>query len=322
MRGVFLDDHSVTRGDLDLEGLRKTLPEWIFPGNTSAADTAAAIRDADVVISNKVRLDSEALSAAGRLKLVCIAATGTNNIDLVAAGRLGITVCNVQAYATASVVEHVFMTILALGHRLHSHTRAVQQGAWQVAEQFCLLDYPFHELGGRNLGIVGYGELGQAVARTAAGFGLNVLVSQRPGGAESPGRYPFDQLLEDADIISLHCPLTAATRNLIGAPELKKMRNTALLINTARGGIVNEADLAAALIRGEIAGAAVDVLTEEPPRHGNPLLEPGIPNLIVTPHIAWAGTRARQNLIDELARNIQAFLAGTPRNVVQARENG
>jgi glycerate dehydrogenase len=316
MQGVFLDDHSVTCGELDLEALRGTLPEWAFRGAIDASEVAAAIRDADVVISNKVLLDSQALSSASRLKLVCIAATGTNNVDLAAADRLGITVCNVPAYATTSVVEHVFMVMLALSHRLQSHVRAVHDGAWQVASNFSLLDFPFRELGGRTLGIIGYGELGKAVARTAEAFGLRILISQTPGGVEQPGRCAFDQLLETADIISLHCPLTDATRNLIGRAELEKMRNSALLINTARGGIVNETDLAWALRAGEIAGAAVDVLTEEPPREGNPLLDPAMPNLIVTPHVAWAGIHARQTLVNELAANIQAFLAGTPRNVV------
>jgi glycerate dehydrogenase len=318
MHGVFLDDQSVSCGDLDLAALRATLAEWRFLGTTQAQQTAAAISDADVVISNKVLLDEQALSAASRLKLICIAATGTNNVDLAAAGRLGITVCNVQAYATRSVVEHVFMVMLALGHRLRNHTLAVQQGSWQAADCFSLLDYPFYELDGKTLGIVGYGELGKAVARAAAAFGLRVLISQRPGGPAQAGRCAFDQLLETSDIISLHCPLTDATRNLIGSPELKRMRNSALLINTARGGIVNEAALAEALHAGEIAGAAVDVLTEEPPRHGNPLLDPGIPNLVVTPHIAWAGINARQTLVNELAANIRAFLSGTPRNVVRA----
>jgi glycerate dehydrogenase len=318
MHGVFLDDHSVSRGDLDLAALRATLPEWTFHGNLAAHETAAAISDADVVISNKVLLDSQALSGASRLKLVCIAATGTNNVDLAAAERLGITVCNVQSYATTSVVEHVFMVMLALCHRLQRHTLAVQQGAWQAADCFSLLDYPFHELGGKTLGIVGYGELGKAVARTATAFGLRVLISQRPGGPARSGRCTFEHLLETADIISLHCPLTGTTRNLIGREELLKMRKTALLINTARGGIVNEADLAEALQAGEIAGAAIDVLAEEPPRQGNPLLDPAIPNLIVTPHVAWAGINARQTLVNELAANIQAFLAGMPRNVVHA----
>ncbi len=318
MRGVFLDDHSVSRGDLDLGALRGTLPEWTFHGTTVASEAAAAIRDADIVISNKVLLDSQALSAASRLKLVCIAATGTNNVDLAAADRLGITVCNVQAYATTSVVEHVFMVMLALSHRLQSYTRAVHQGAWQTASNFSLLDYPVNELNGKTLGIIGYGELGKAVARTAEAFGLRILISQRPGGPDKPGRCTLEKLLQTADIISLHCPLTDATRNLIGRAELEKMRNSALLINTARGGIVNEADLAGALRAGDIAGAALDVLTEEPPRHGNPLLDPAIPNLIVTPHVAWAGVNARQTLVNELTANIQAFLAGTPRNVVHA----
>jgi glycerate dehydrogenase len=251
-----------------------------------------------------------------RLRLVCVAATGTNNIDLRAAAERGITVCNVRGYATASVVEHVFMAILALCHRLHEHYDAVQRGDWNRSPAFSLLDYPFLELTGKTLGIVGYGELGRGVAKVANAFGMNTLLAQRPGGPAQPERYPLERLLADSDVISLHCPLTDATRNLIGAAELRKMRRSALLINTARGGIVDEQALAMALRNGDIAGAAVDVLSEEPPRSDNPLLKPGIPNLIVTPHTAWAGIRSRETLVSELAANIRAFLDGTPRNVV------
>ncbi len=316
MRGVFLDDRTITAGDLDLAALRSTLPDWHFAGITPANRIGDYIREADIVIANKAVLDRASLMSTQRLRLVCVAATGTNNIDLRAAAERGITVCNVRGYATSSVVEHVFMAILALCHRLHEHYDAVQRGDWNRSPAFSLLDYPFLELTGKTLGIVGYGELGRGVAKVANAFGMNTLLAQRPGGPAQPERYPLERLLADSDVISLHCPLTDATRNLIGAAELRKMRRSALLINTARGGIVDEQALAMALRNGDIAGAAVDVLSEEPPRSDNPLLKPGIPNLIVTPHTAWAGIRSRETLVSELAANIRAFLDGTPRNVV------
>jgi len=318
MRGVFLDDHTLTDGDLALDALRGTLDHWMFRGKTLPGDVAGAIRGADVVITNKAVLDSAALESAPSLKLVCVAATGTNNVDMVTALRMGITVCNVRAYATASVVEHVMLMILTLTRRLQPHLNAVSRGNWNSTDRFSLLDYPFRELAGRTLGIVGYGELGKAVARAGEAFGLHILVAQRPGTAVQPGRCALEDLLAQAEIISLHCPLTEQTRNFITRKELDRMRHDAILINTARGGLVNETDLAEALRNGSIGGAAVDVLTEEPPVNGNPLLDPAIPNLIVTPHIAWAGLQARQKLVDELAANIRAYLQGEPRNVVRA----
>jgi glycerate dehydrogenase len=315
MRGVFLDLETVDRDDLDLQLLEATLPEWSLLKETS--DVSAAIRNADIVVTNKVRLDRDILHAAGQLKLVCIAATGTNNVDLVAARESNITVCNVRASAPASVVEHAFTLMLNLVRNLRKYRDAVVRGAWQNADGFCLLDYPVRELNGQTLGIIGYGELGKAVATVARAFGMQILVAQRAGTAADPERVPLDKLLSESNIISVHCPLTDSTRNLIDRRELTLMRKDAILINTARGGIVNETALSEALRNGEIAGAGIDVLSEEPPRDGNPLLDPSLPNLILTPHIAWAGISARQALINEIAANIRAFLAGTPRNVVQ-----
>jgi glycerate dehydrogenase len=316
MRGVFLDDRTLGNGDLDLSRLRNSLDEWVFCGSTAPAGLGAALQGADVAVTNKVVLGSAALESAAGLKLICVAATGTNIIDMAAAARLGITVCNVRGYATASVVEHVFMVILALTHRLQAHRQAVRRGDWHRADRFSLLDYPFRGLAGRTLGIIGYGDLGRAVAATATAFDMPVLVAQRTGAAARTGRVALPELLARADIISLHCPLTEQTRDLITCREFACMRHDALLVNTARGGIINETDLAAALRNGQIGGAAVDVLTEEPPLHGNPLLDPTLPNLIVTPHIAWASIRSRQQLVDELALNIRAFRQGEPRNVV------
>ena len=316
MRGIFLDFGTVSDGDVDLEPLRTTLDDWSIRDLTPAGEIAAAIGDVEVVVSNKVILDSEAINNATALKLICVAATGYNNVDLAAAQERGIVVCNVRAYATTSVVEHVFLLILALNRRYMEHVEAVRQGRWQSAKRFSMLDFPFRELSGQTLGIIGYGELGRAVAGVARAFGLQVLVAERAGATVRPGRVSLETLYREADIITLHCPLTPETENLLDIDAFRKMRREAIVINTARGGIVNEADLVQALQTGEIAAAAVDVLTCEPPVNGNPLLEVQLPNLVVTPHVAWAGQHARQRLIDELAENIRAFRAGKPRNRV------
>lgn len=315
MRGIFLDIDSVDRGDLDLGSLRATLPEWIFL-TTGACDAKALPKQADVLVSNKVILDADAINCSENLKLICIAATGTNNVDLAAATAKGITVCNVRNYATASVVEHVFGLILCLTRSLPQYMQAVKQDKWQLSDTFCMLDYPVKELKGQTLGIIGFGELGRSVAAMGEAFGMTVLVAERRGASLRQGRTPFQEVLSGADIISIHCPLTQDTCNLIGSAELMCMKRDAVLINVARGGIVNESDLSDALQAGEIGGAALDVLTEEPPRSGNPLLSRSHPNLILTPHIAWASRTSRQSLVNEIASNIQAFFSGKPRNVV------
>ena len=316
MRGVFLDTATVNQQDLDLTSLISSLPDWSLRSHTPANKVAGAIEGATIVVSNKVMLSREILQGTPSLKLICVAATGTNNVDLDAAREQGITVCNARGYATTSVVEHVFSVMLAFSRQSVRYQKAVQEGRWHSSDVFCLHDYPSHELAGQTLGIVGHGELGSAVANMARAFGMNILIAQRPGGSPQAGRVPLDTILSQSDIISLHCPLTEATRNLIDRDELASMKRSALLINTARGGIVNESALMNALQTGEIGGAAVDVLTEEPPCMGNPLLDALLPNLIVTPHIAWASTHARQSLIDEITDNVLAFLDGKPRNVV------
>lgn len=316
MLGVFLDKDTVDSSDLDFRGLEAVLPEWRWHSITRSDEVIPRITEAGIVVSNKVRLDEAALRTARNLRLVCIAATGTNNVDLDAARRLNIAVSNVRAYATPAVVQHVFALMLALSTRLFDYHQAVREGRWQRSPHFCLLDYPIREVAGRTLGIVGYGELGRAVARAAVAFGMKVLVAQRPGGPAAPGRLPLHALLPQVDVLSLHCPLTPATRGLIGAREFALMKPDALLINTARGGIVDEAALADALRQGRLGGAGVDVLSVEPPREDNPLLAPDIPNLIVTPHTAWASREARQRAVDQVVENIRAFLSGTPRNLV------
>jgi glycerate dehydrogenase len=315
-KAVFLDLATVDCGDVDLSPLESAYGGWEYHEATAPQETAERIRGRELVVSNKVLLDREILKQASSLKLVCIAATGTNNVDLEAARELGIAVTNVAGYSTPSVVQQVFSLILALTTRLLEHNSLVSSGAWSRSSQFCLLDLPFREIAGKRFGIIGYGTLGKAVAQVAKSFGMEVLLAQRPGSDAQPGRVPLDELLTIADIISLHCPLTEQTRGLIGVRELHLMKNDALLINTARGGIVDEEALAAALRNGAIGGAGVDVLTQEPPPESNPLLDPDTPNLLVTPHIAWASSESRQRLVEEIGRNIRAFLAGETRNRV------
>ncbi len=316
MNGVFLDVNSIDNDDLDLSPLQDLQIDWRFYPITTAWELDDRIACAELVVSNKVRIDRASLNKASALRLLCVAATGTNNVDLDAARERGIAVTNVSGYATPAVVQHVYALILALSTRLIEFRRLVVAGRWQHSKHFCLLDYPIRELAGKTLGIVGYGELGSAVGRVAEAFGMQVLVSQRPGGETKPGRLPLRDLLPQVDVLSLHCPLTPNTHKLIGSREFTMMKSSALLINTARGGIVDEAALVTALKEGRIAGAGIDVLSAEPPEMGNPLLEPGIPHLIVTPHIAWASRESRQRLLDELACNIEAFLHGRARNRV------
>lgn len=319
MKGVFLDFDTISiDDDVDMSPMHE-LPdiEWSWHGATRPDELAGRIEGCGIVVTNKVVLDADALAgAADSLKLIVIAATGTNNVDLDAATRHGITVCNVRGYGTPSVVQHVYALILALTTQLTRYINAVENGQWQRHPQFCILDFPIRELKGLKLGIVGYGTLGRGVADVAPGFGMEVLVAQRPGGGPRDGRIPLDELLPRVDILSLHCPLTDDTRDLIGRRELQAMKNDALLINTARGGIVNENDLVDALRGGEIGGAAFDVLTKEPPESGNVLLDAALPNLIVTPHVAWASRESRQRVVDIVAGNIDAWAAGNPANVV------
>jgi len=302
--GVFLDLESVDRGDLDRRRLRAACEHWDLHPATRPGEVAARIREAEVVVTNKVVLDANLMCAAPALRLVCIAATGTNNVDLNAAARLGIPVRNVRGYATASVVQHVFAVILSHYTRLADYRASVAAGAWSRAPHFCLLDHPIEEIAGRTLGIIGLGELGSAVARVAQAFGMGVLIARRNDADTRPGRVALRDLLPRVDVLSLHCPLTSETRGLIGAAELELMRRDALLINTARGGIVDETDLLEALRHRRIGAAALDVLTREPPPADHPLLAAGIPNLSITPHIAWASRAARQRLLDAVADNI------------------
>jgi glycerate dehydrogenase len=317
MHSVFLDYATVSfDGDLDPRSLLEALPGLELRGHTAQDEVTARIAGAEVVLVNKLRITREAMEAAPSLRLVALAATGTNNVDLVAAAERGIAVCNLHDYCTASVVQHVFGVLLALTHRLREYDTLVRTGAWQRGEQFCLLDFPIRELAGRNLGILGYGTLGKGVAQVARAFGMQVLIANRPGGTREAGRIDLDELLPRVDVLSLHCPLSPATQGVIGAPELALMKRDAVLVNTARGALLDSAAVADALRGGRLGGAAIDVLPQEPPVDGNPLLAGDIPNLIVTPHIAWAAREARQRCVDEMAANVGAFRSGERRNRV------
>ena len=315
LKTVFLDYDTVSNGDLDLELLREAAGDLILY-DSSETKTAERIVDADIILLNKLDLTRELLSSAPRLKLIALAATGTNNVDLIAARERGIAVCNVRAYCTASVVQHVWGLILSLTQHVYEFSRLSRDGSWAKDEAGAVLSHPIRELQGRSFGVVGWGELGRGAARIAEAFGMRVLIAARPGGPPQAGRVPLDELLAGADIVSLHCPLSDATRGLIGARELALMKPDALLINTARGALIDGAALAAALKAGRLGGAGIDVLPQEPPVQGEPLLDSQIPNLLVTPHIAWAAREARQRCMNEMAANIRDFRNGGRRGRV------
>lgn len=316
MKAVFLD-YATMGPDLDLKPLRDLFDDLEIFDETGDEQMVERVRDVEFAFTNKIRFSEELLREASKLRFIGLTATGTDNIDLETAKANGIAVANIRAYCTQSVVEHVFGTLLMLTHSLHRYDDAVRAGEWQTSQDFCILSHPVRELSAMTMGIVGYGELGQGVAKTARAFGMDILVSARPGAATvGDDRVAFDEVLATSDVISLHCPLNEHTQNLFNAATFARMKPASILINTARGGLVDSAALVAALDSGRLAGAAIDVLAKEPPRDGDPALDYHGPNLIVTPHIAWATNEARQNAIDELAANAAAFIAGSERNRV------
>ncbi len=316
MKAVLLD--WATMGpDLDVSELRALLPDLEIFEETADHEIAARIAGAAFVLGNKVLISESLFAGAPEMRFIGLTATGTDNIDLAAARRYGVAVANIRAYCTESVAEHVFGCLLSLTHNLHGYVADVRAGAWQASSNFCMLTRPIRELSAMTLGIVGYGELGRGVARLGAAFGMEVIVAARPGSDTIPeGRVAFDELLAHADVISLHCPLTDATRGLFGRDQFRAMKASAILVNTARGALVDTRALADALRSGDIAAAAVDVLPKEPPVDGDPLLDYEGDNLMVTPHIAWGTHEARQAAIDELTANVRAFLEGRERNRV------
>jgi len=294
--------------------------QWIEYPATQPGQVVERLRGAAVAITNKVPLDATAIAALPELKMIAVSATGTNNVDLAACRARGIVVSNIRGYAEHTVPEHVMALLLALSRNLVAWRETLLAGGWQQSPQFCLFDHPIRDLHGATLGLIGSGTLGNGVARLAEAFGMRVLRAERKGAATvRPGYTAFPEVLAQADAISLHCPLTPETTGLIGEAELQAMKPSALLINTARGGIVDEAALIRALKEGWIAGAGFDVITAEPPPAGHPMVDPqllALPNFLLTPHVAWSSRPAMQALADQLIDNIEAFAAGTPRNQV------
>ena len=310
---VFLDRDSLM-ADVRRPGFAH---QWTEYPATAAAEVVERLRGATIAITNKVPLRAADIAQLPDLKMVAIAATGTDNVDLAACRARGIIAANIRDYSLVSVPEHVFTLVLALRRNLRAYMADVENGRWEQSSRFCLLDYPIGDLGGSCIGIVGYGALGRKVATIARAFGMRVVVTSRtPVHEEGVTSMPLDELLRTADVVSLHLPLNDQTRNLIGAAELASMKRSALLINTARGGLVDEAALAKALHGGVIAGAGFDVLSQEPPPASNPLLAVRLPNFILTPHVAWASAGAMQTLADMLIDNVEAFEAGRALNVV------
>lgn len=285
---------------------------WTEHDQTAALDVVERARDATILILNKVQLTADAISRLPQLKLVAVAATGTDCVDKQACANAGIAVCNVRGYAGATVPEHTFALILALSRSLIPYRADVLAGEWQKAGQFCFFTHPIGDLAGRRLGIIGSGDLGGQVAALGRAFGMDVVFAARKGAAQPrPGYIPFLEVIETADVLTLHCPLTEETRGLIAAPEFARMRRAPLLINTARGGLVDEEDLERALASGQISGAGFDVTLPEPPPWDSPLMRIAKrSNVIVTPHTAWASREAQQALADQLIGSIEAFAGG------------
>ena len=314
MKIIFLDEFTVTLNDIDFSGLKSLGAYHGYP-NSNEEQIMERVADAEIAIANKAPMTQKVIRSLEKLRLITVIATGYNNVNLPAAQEKGVRVCNVPGYAAGSVPQHTFALILNLATKVYLYNDDVKSGKWQNAPSFTLLTYPTFELAGKTIGIIGFGTIGRGVARIAESFGLKVLAYDSYGIKD--GKYTnsnLDLIFRGADIITVHCPLTEETRNLINAAAFARMKKTALVINTARGGIIDEHALAEALNTGRIAGAGIDVLTEEPPKNGNPLLNAR--NIIITPHSAWSTVEARQRLVDETAENIKAFIAGKKRNVV------
>ena len=320
MHAVFLDYKTVDANDLDLGSIEALLPEIVVHSFSNQEEVLSRIEDVEVAIANKVVFDANVFARATKLKLICVTATGTNNIDLEAAKQSGVVVCNIKDYCTDSVVQHVLLSMLTLRHSSRDYSASMENGDWQEGNSFSLLQHPITELSGKSLGIIGYGVLGQGVARAATTLGLRVLISESFAENNKPdegiARVSFDTLLAESDIISLHCPLTDNTEGLFDETAFKKMKSSAILINTARGGLINDHALIKAIEDKAIAGAAIDVLDQEPPDSDHPLMQKQYSNLIITPHIAWAAREARQRALDRIAENIEAFQNNRPINVV------
>jgi glycerate dehydrogenase len=316
MKIVFLDRDTVSP-DTTLRA-PTFVHEWVQYPRTSATEAAERIADADIVIVNKVKLSAETLAQAPKLKLIAVAATGTDNIDLQACQQRGIVVSNVRNYAVHTVPEHTFALIFALRRSICAYRDAVKAGRWQEAAQFCFFDHPIRDLAGSTLGVIGDGVLGQAVASIGRALGMRVIFSAHKGRTGQGSLYtPFEEVLRQADVLTLHCPLNVNTRHMIGAAEFAQMTRQPLLINTGRGGLVDEAAVGPALQAGHISGAGFDVTSVEPPPADHPFMALlDRPDFILTPHVAWASAEAIQALADQLIDNVEAFVRGAPVNQV------
>jgi glycerate dehydrogenase len=310
---VFLDRQSL-KAEVRKPGFAHT---WVEHVQTHPHEVAKRLRGATVAITNKVPIRRDTLAQLPDLKCIAVAATGYDVIDVDACRERGVAVANIRNYAVHTVPEHTFALIFALRRNLMAYRDDVLHGRWQTEEQFCFFDYPIRDLHGSTLGVFGEGVLGQATAQIARALGMKVLFADHaPPKAAGVDFVPAEQVFAESDIISLHCPLTPASRHFIGMAQLQQMKRSALLINTSRGGLVDEAALKEALENGVIAGAGFDVLSQEPPTHGNPLLDIRTPNFILTPHVAWASDQAMQFLADQLIDNIEALVANKPQNLV------
>jgi len=320
LKGVFLDSGNVDPEGVGFDALKLDLSSWTCFEQTLPEQVLTRIQDVEIVVVNKVILDEAILSKATTLKCICVTATGVDNVDIKYAAQKGILVCNVNGYATASVTQHTLALIFSLMSWLPPYNEAVQQGGWSQASGFCLSLFPAREVTGKVLGIIGRGQTGQGLASIAQAMGMKVLFSERKGTPPSElraGYVPFLEMIESADIISIHCPLNSQTHHLLSVDEFNKMKSTAIIINIARGKIIDELALWDALVTKKISGAGLDVLSEEPPPSSHILLQEKLPNLIITPHVAWNTLEARQRLIDESIANVRGYLQGQPRNVVQ-----
>jgi len=313
MRIVVLDGYTENPGDLSWDGLKK-LGELTVYDHTAPELIDARIGDAEIIFTNKTPISAATIAAAKNLRYVGVLATGFNVVDVAAARERGIVVTNIPTYGTAAVAQYVFALLLEICHHVGHHNRAVQEGRWSRGRDFCFWDYPLIELSGKALGIIGYGRIGRATANIAKGFGMQVLAYD--AYAEGPELTSLENLLRESDIISLHCPLSAENTGMINAESIGKMKDGVILINTARGPLINENDLRQALLSGKVFAAAVDVVSTEPIQMDNPLL--GLDNCLITPHIAWANKESRSRLMDVAVSNLEGFLNGnTVNNVAQ-----
>ena len=317
MKIVILDAYAINPGDISWDSLAKLGDTDIYD-RTPVELALERIRDAEIVLVNKTEFTGELMDKCEKLKYIGELATGYNNIDLKAATERGITVCNIPAYSTPSVVQHTFALLLELCMHTGLHSEGVMSGKWGRTPDFCYWDAPLMELSGKTLGIIGFGQIGKSVAKAAVCFGIKVIACaahpKNDSGIEGVAMAAMDEVLSTSDIVSLHCPLTAENKGLICSDTIAKMRDGVIIINTARGGLINEQDTADALLSGKLGGFAADVLIKEPPKDGSPLF--GCPNCIITPHIGWAPIESRKRLINIAADNVRAFLDGHPQNKV------